>query len=116
MISRSPQIGQRFLQDLLDFVFQHLLGRGFDRIVGFFIFDEIAEIAVFAFAHGAVERDRVPADFHRTRRVSLTDIFARLAISSMVGSRPHSCISTLLMLRSLLIVSIMWTGMRIVRA
>ena len=51
-----------------------------------------------------------------TRRVSLTVIFARLAISSMVGSRPSSCISPLLMFRSLLIVSIMWTGMRIVRA
>ena len=42
-----------------------------------------------------------------TRRVSVTLILARLAISSMVGSRPSSCMRALLILRSLLIVSIM---------
>ena len=35
---------------------------------------------------------------------------AALAVSSMVGSRPISCSSFLETLRSLLIVSIMWTG------
>ena len=41
---------------------------------------------------------------------------ASLAISSIVGSRPRSWTSFLPMFRSLLIVSIMWTGMRMVRA
>ena len=40
----------------------------------------------------------------------------RLAISSEVGSRPSSCTSARDVRISLLIVSIMWTGMRIVRA
>ena len=37
-------------------------------------------------------------------------------IASMVGSRPSSCMRALLMFRSLLIVSIMCTGLRMVRA
>ena len=40
----------------------------------------------------------------------------RLAISSEVGSRPSSCTSARLVRMSLLIVSIMCTGMRMVRA
>ena len=40
----------------------------------------------------------------------------RLAISSAVGSRPSSWTSERCVRVSLLIVSIMWTGMRIVRA
>ena len=40
----------------------------------------------------------------------------RSPISSAVGSRPSSCTSDRLVRVSLLIVSIMWTGMRIVRA
>ena len=51
-----------------------------------------------------------------TRRVSASVMSASLAISSWVGSRPRSCISSFEMFRSRLIVSIMWTGMRIVRA
>ena len=41
---------------------------------------------------------------------------AAFAVSSIVGSRPISCSSFLETLRSFDIVSIMWTGMRIVRA
>ena len=52
----------------------------------------------------------------RTRRVSPTESAARPAISSIEGSRPSSCTRHFETLRSLLIVSIMWTGMRIVRA
>ena len=40
----------------------------------------------------------------------------RRAISSEVGSRPSSCTSARDVRISLLIVSIMWTGMRMVRA
>ena len=40
----------------------------------------------------------------------------RFAISSEVGSRPSSWTSARDVRMSLLIVSIMWTGMRIVRA
>ena len=38
------------------------------------------------------------------------------AISSLVGSRPYSCTRRRETRTSLLIVSTMWTGMRIVRA
>ena len=41
---------------------------------------------------------------------------AAAAISSIVGSRPSSWSSFLVTFRSFDIVSIMWTGMRIVRA
>ena len=51
-----------------------------------------------------------------TRRVSSTEMLAARAVSSMVGSRPFSWSSFLETLRSLDIVSIMCTGMRIVRA
>ena len=43
-------------------------------------------------------------------------MLAALAVSSMVGSRPFSWRSFLETFRSLDIVSIMWTGIRIVRA
>ena len=45
-----------------------------------------------------------------------TGMSIRLAISSALGSRPSSCTSERDVRVSLLIVSIMWTGMRIVRA
>jgi hypothetical protein len=51
-----------------------------------------------------------------TLRTLLTGMSMRLAISSDVGSRPSSCTSAREVRISLLIVSIMWTGMRIVRA
>ena len=41
---------------------------------------------------------------------------ASAAISSTVGSRPSTCSNFLLTLRIFDMVSIMWTGMRIVRA
>ena len=41
---------------------------------------------------------------------------AAIAVSSVVGSRPISCSSFLAALRSFISTSIMWTGMRIVRA
>ena len=43
-------------------------------------------------------------------------MLAALAVSSIVGSRPFSWSSFFETLRSFDIVSIMWTGMRIVRA
>ena len=52
-------------------------------------------------------------------RVSLTFcgvVSMWTAISSGVGSRPYSWTKRRLIRRSLLIVSTMWTGMRIVRA
>ena len=45
-----------------------------------------------------------------------TGISIRSAISSTVGSRPSSCTSMLVVRVSLLMVSIMWTGIRMVRA
>ncbi len=52
----------------------------------------------------------------RTFRTFDTGMSILRAISSFVGSRPSSCTSARLVRMSLLIVSIMWTGMRIVRA
>ena len=52
----------------------------------------------------------------RTLRTLETGMSIRLAISSEVGSRPSSCTSARLVRISLLIVSIMCTGMRMVRA
>ena len=49
-------------------------------------------------------------------RTFATGISMRLAISSDVGSRPSSCTSCRCVRISLLIVSIMCTGMRMVRA
>jgi len=50
------------LQDVLDLVLEHLVGRrvhrGLDRVV----LDEVAEVAVLALPDRAVEADRVPAD------------------------------------------------------
>jgi RNA polymerase primary sigma factor len=52
----------------------------------------------------------------RTLRTLLTGMSMRCAISSEVGSRPSSWTSAREVRISLLMVSIMWTGMRIVRA
>src|SRR2546423_460232 len=54
-------VSQR-LEYLLDLVLQHLLRRRLHRVVGLLVLDEVAEVAVLALAHGAVQRDRVPAD------------------------------------------------------
>jgi len=51
----------------------------------------------------------------RTFRTFETGMSIRFAISSEVGSRPNSCTSAREVRINLLIVSIMWTGMRIVR-
>ncbi len=108
-------VGQR-LEHLLDFVLEHLLGGDFDGVVGLLVLDEVAEVAVFRFADRAVEGDGVPADLQDAAGFADASSWRASAISSMVGSRPSSCISILEMLRSLLIVSIMCTGMRMVRA
>ena len=50
-----------------------------------------------------------------TRRASSTAVPARLAVSSIVGSRPSSCSSSRETLRTRDMVSTMCTGMRIVR-
>ncbi len=55
-------VGEGF-EDLLDFVLEHFLCGGFDGVVGFFVFDEVAEVAVFGLADGSVEGDGVSADF-----------------------------------------------------
>ena len=52
----------------------------------------------------------------RTLRTFETGMSMRRAISSEVGSRPSSCTSAREVRISLLMVSIMWTGMRMVRA
>src|SRR5262249_19756979 len=50
------------LEDRVDLLLEHLLGRGVDRALGGLVLDEVAEVAVLALADRPVERDRVPAD------------------------------------------------------
>ena len=79
------------------------------------VLDEVAEVRVLFLADGRVQRQRLCASFRTFRTLSAgMSIFS--AISSGVGSRPSSCTSARLVRTSLFIVSIMWTGMRIVRA
>src|SRR5207249_4695657 len=59
-------------------------------------------------------RDHLP--IFGTLRTFDTGMSIRFAISSEVGSRPSSCTSARDVRISLLMVSIMWTGIRIVRA
>ena len=108
-------VGQR-LEHLLDLVLEHLLRGGADRALGRLVLDEVAEVAVLALADRAVEADRVLADLHHPLASRRRSCRRASAISSIVGSRPISWSSFFVTLRSLLIVSIMWTGMRIVRA
>src|SRR5689334_11777991 len=54
-------IGQCF-EDLLDLVLEHFLSRGTDGGFGPVVLDEVAEIAVFTFAHGPIETDRMAAN------------------------------------------------------
>src|SRR5579871_2554767 len=50
------------LEHLLDLVLEHLVGGGADRRLDAVVLDEVAEVAVLAFADGPVEADRVAAD------------------------------------------------------
>ena len=43
------------LQDLVDLFLEHFLGGRVDRALGGLVLDKVAEVAVFAFADGAVE-------------------------------------------------------------
>lgn len=56
-------VGEGF-EHLFDAVFEHFLGGGIGGSAGGFVFDEVSEVAVFAFADGAIEADGVLADFH----------------------------------------------------
>src|SRR5262249_46878318 len=61
-------VGQR-LQDLLDLVLEHLLGRRLHRRLGRVVLDEVAEVAVLALAHRPVLADRVPVDLQDSPRL-----------------------------------------------
>src|SRR5262249_5879505 len=107
-------IGQR-LQHLLDFVLEHLLGSGANGRFDGVVFDEVAEVAVLALAHRPIQGDGVPADFQHP--ASLLDADASRLGGFLNGRLAAISWSSFFeTLRSLLIVSIMWTGMRIVRA
>ena len=47
---------------MVDLILEHLGAGGRDRGVDGVVFEEIAEVAVFAFAHWPVERDWLAAD------------------------------------------------------
>ena len=94
---------------------QVLLNRGIQRQDGVLVFDEIAKLAVFLVANRRFQEIGSLAIFITLRTFS-SGICSFSASSSGVGSRPISCSIWRPVRTSLLIVSIMWTGMRIVRA
>ena len=51
-------VGQR-LEDMIDLVLKHFLSRRVDRTVGGIVFDEVAEVAVFAFSDRSIKTDRM---------------------------------------------------------
>src|SRR5439155_19627484 len=91
---------------------------GADEFRGFFsglCFDEVAEVGIFTVSRGRLERDGLLRHLHH-RANAFNGICISSAISSGVASRPKSCTSCFCTRISLLIVSIMCTGMRMVRA
>src|SRR5262245_36681350 len=58
------------LEHLLDLVLEHLLGSALYRIFRPFVFDEIAEVAVFRLTHRAVQRNRVPRNLQHAARLA----------------------------------------------
>src|SRR2546423_3396894 len=58
------------LEDLLDLVLEHFLRRRLDRVVGLLVLDEVTEVAVFGFADGTIQADRVPADLQHAARLA----------------------------------------------
>ena len=89
------------VEDLGDLLLEHLVGGDVGRVLDRLVLQEVAEVAVVAVADGTVERDRMLGD---------------LDDASMVASRPVSWRMSFWIFRSLPMVSIMWTGMRMVRA
>ena len=78
------------------------------------VLDEIAEVRVLLLADGRLQRHRLLGHL-----LDLPDLLRSIPItliSSGVGSRPRSCSSCRCTRTSLLIVSTMCTGIRIVRA
>src|SRR5579883_2402847 len=55
--------GER-LEDLLELVLEHLVGRGVDGALGGLVLDEVAEEPVVALSYRTIERDRVLRDLH----------------------------------------------------
>ena len=103
------------LQDLGRLLAQIQIDYGFGRRSHAAVDDEVAQMRFFFFADGRFERDRLLRDAQH-----LADFadgqFQPPASSSVVGSRPSSCCSCRCARTSLLMVSIMCTGMRMVRA
>src|ERR1022692_4448459 len=54
-------VGQR-LEDVFDLVLEHFLRGSVDRRLGAFVLDEVAEVAVLAFADRPIEADGMLAD------------------------------------------------------
>src|SRR5690606_36869085 len=52
------------LEDALDPLLEHLLGRGVGGCALGLVFNEVAEVAVFALARRAIEAHRLLADLH----------------------------------------------------
>ena len=57
------------MEDVFDFILQHLLRSGGDGRGGVVILDEVREIAVVILADGSVERDGMLGDFQYSLRL-----------------------------------------------
>jgi len=106
--------GQR-AQHLRSLVFEVDVDHGFGRRNDRAVFDEVAQVRIFLFANRRFEGDGFLSNLQDFPNFA-TGMSMRLAISSEVGSRPSSCTSCREVRISLLMVSIMCTGIRIVRA
>src|SRR5271166_788106 len=81
--------GQR-AQDLSRLVLEVHVDHGFGRRDYGAVFDEVAKMRIFLFANRRFEGDRLLRDLENFPHLA-TGMSMRLAISSLVGSRPSSC-------------------------
>src|SRR5574341_817827 len=102
-------------QRAVDLALQVIANRRFQGRDRLLVFDEITQMTVFLFSDRGFERDRLPRDLQNLPHLS-SGRSIRSAISSGVGSRPSFCTKCREVLMSLLIVSIIWTGIRSVLA
>ena len=106
--------GRQRLQHLRGLLAQIQIDHRFGRRDAALIHDEIAQMRFFFLADRRFQRNRLLRDAHHFAH--FRDRQPISASSSLVGSRPSSCTSWREVRTSLLMVSIMCTGMRMVRA
>ena len=111
--SRSRSV--RVSRTSLIFFFQEREGGFLHGIFRRLVFNKVTEGGIVGIPHGGLQEMGCWAIF-KTERTRSTGRWISSAISSGVGSLPYSCTSCFCTRINLLMVSIMCTGMRMVRA